>query len=66
MEITLNGQRRQVREGDSVLNLIDGLELSQDAVVIELNGQIVDRTNYGATVLAGGDVVELVRFVGGG
>jgi len=66
MEITLNGERREAGTGDSVLDLIDGLGLPQDAVVIERNGKIVERADYEATVLASGDVIELVRIVGGG
>ena len=66
MEITLNGERREMRAGDSVLDLIDGLVLPRDAVVIERNGKIVQRTDYRATLLACGDAIELVRIVGGG
>jgi len=66
MEITLNGERREIRAGDSLVDLIDGLGLPRDAVVIECNGKIVGRADYEATVLASGDVIELVRIVGGG
>jgi sulfur carrier protein len=66
MEITMNGERREMRDGESLLDLIDGLGLPRDAVVIERNGEIVERTTYGATLLAGGDAIEVVRFVGGG
>ncbi|MCX5770026.1 MAG: sulfur carrier protein ThiS [Candidatus Hydrogenedentes bacterium] len=66
MEITLNGERRSIPAGGSLLDLIDGLALPRDAVVIERNGKIVDRADYGETLLAGSDVIELVRIVGGG
>ena len=66
MDITLNGERREARAGESLLDLIDGLGLPRDAVVIERNGKIVERTSYGGTFLSGGDVIELVRIVGGG
>jgi len=66
MEITLNGEQRELTTGESLLDLIDGLGLPRDAVVIERNGKIVERSDYGATLLAGGDVIELVRIVGGG
>ncbi|MDU4960791.1 MAG: sulfur carrier protein ThiS [Sporomusaceae bacterium] len=35
-------------------------------IAVELNGAIVPRTQYGSTVLADGDNVEVVCFVGGG
>ncbi len=35
-------------------------------VAVERNGEIVPRADYEDTVLADGDEVEVVRFVGGG
>lgn len=35
-------------------------------VVVEKNGDIVPRNKWEETVLAAGDVIEIVSFVGGG
>ena len=35
-------------------------------VAVERNGDIVPKAQYGETVLADGDSVEVVSFVGGG
>ena len=35
-------------------------------VAVERNGEIVPKVKYGETVLADGDSVEVVSFVGGG
>ena len=35
-------------------------------VAVERNGEIVPKAKYGETVLADGDSVEVVSFVGGG
>ena len=35
-------------------------------LAVERNGDIVPRAQYGETVLEDGDVLEIVRFVGGG
>ena len=35
-------------------------------LAVERNGNIVPRARYGETVLEDGDVLEIVRFVGGG
>lgn len=35
-------------------------------VAVELNGNIVPKTQYSQTVLKDGDSVEVVSFVGGG
>lgn len=66
MEIRLNGEVRAVREGLSVADLIAELGLGGRRVAVELNQDILARDLYPTTLLAGGDVVEVVQFVGGG
>ena len=66
MEITCNGEKRQVAEGSTVLSMIVELGLEPDYVVAECDAAIVGRDAYGATPLKEGSVVELIRFVGGG
>lgn len=66
MQITLNGERREAPQGQSVLDLVAALSLPPKAVVVELNGTIVDQAQFAATRLSPGDVLEVVRFVGGG
>ena len=66
MEITVNGERRDVAEETTLLALIDALRLEPKLVVAQRNEDIVDRTQYAGTKLAQGDVLELVHIVGGG
>ncbi|MCL1918333.1 MAG: sulfur carrier protein ThiS [Peptococcaceae bacterium] len=37
-----------------------------DHVATEINGEVVPKTAYESVVLSDGDVIEIVRFVGGG
>jgi sulfur carrier protein len=66
MEITLNGEARQVPAPATLDDLLRHLGLDPRTVVVEHNRQIVRRPALGATTLAAGDTVELVHFVGGG
>lgn len=66
IEIEVNGSSRRVRPGISVATLLDQLELDPRAVVVELNRQILRRTELEDMRLEAGDRVELVHFVGGG
>lgn len=65
MQLTVNGEPRRVA-ATTVLALLSELGLNPLATVVERNGAIVDRTAYADTHLADGDVLELVRIVGGG
>ena len=69
MEIVLNGQPRTVDLDPQTATLdalIGALEMKQDRVAVERNGEIVRRTEWAATAIQSGDRLEIVHFVGGG
>jgi thiamine biosynthesis protein ThiS len=66
IDITVNGERRAVARGATLLELLGSLELDPRAVVVEHNRAIVRRLALGDVRVAPGDAVELVHFVGGG
>jgi sulfur carrier protein len=66
IEVTINGQRREIADGTTVRGLIDELGLGGKPVAVERNREVVPRSNHATTVLAAGDRVEVVTFVGGG
>lgn len=66
IEIQLNGEPRSAREGETVAELLDRLDVDRRKVVVELNRQIVRRNEVDDVELEDGDRVELVQFVGGG
>jgi thiamine biosynthesis protein ThiS len=65
MKITING-REQTSESITLAQLIENLGMKQDRVAVELNRDIVPRTQWAETYLAEGDRLEIVHFVGGG
>jgi thiamine biosynthesis protein ThiS len=64
-ELVVNGEKRE-SAARTLSGLLAELALAECAVVAEINGVLIDRDAYAATLLARGDVVELIRFVGGG
>jgi thiamine biosynthesis protein ThiS len=65
--LTVNGDPRSVAAGSSLSDLLVGLKLDPRLVVIEHNRTILrNRDAYTSLVLADGDVLEIVHFVGGG
>lgn len=66
IEVIVNGQARPVTEGTTVAALISDLGLAGRPVAVERNREVVPRALHGSTVLAAGDRLEVVTFVGGG
>ena len=64
--IELNGLRREVRDGESVAELVAELELRPGMVAVEVNEALVLRDRREGTALRAGDRVELVTIMGGG
>ncbi len=66
IDVVINGEARTVVHGTTVAGLIGELGLGDRRVAVERNREVVPRAAHATTVLAAGDRIELVTFVGGG
>ncbi|MFK8330697.1 sulfur carrier protein ThiS [Pseudomonas sp. BJa5] len=66
MRILLNGEPFELPDSESVEALLTRLDLVGRRVAVELNLDIVPRSQHAATVLREGDQVEVVHAIGGG
>ena len=66
IDVTVNGEARQIAAGHTVTSFLESLELNPALVVVERNREILDRDRYDRVGVEAGDTLELVHFVGGG
>lgn len=66
MQIVVNGDNRDVPENLPLIELLLSLDLKPQMTIVERNGRILDPMTYAEVYLCKDDVLELVRFVGGG
>jgi sulfur carrier protein len=66
IQISVNGQPKQLPPGISVSGLIEALALTGKRVAVECNGEIVPRSRHAEATLHDGDRLEIVVAVGGG
>ena len=66
VRIELNGEAKELGEGTTLLGLVEQLSLAPERLAVELNREVVRRSDWPAVVLSEGDRVEIVHFVGGG
>jgi thiazole synthase len=64
--LTLNGELRRFRIHATVADLVRDIGLDPAKVAVERNLEIVSRSTLEDVVLADGDRLEIVHFVGGG
>jgi sulfur carrier protein len=66
MVVLANGRPFDLPEGATVATLIERMGLAGRVVVVEHNGDPVDRSAVARTALSDGDRCEVVRAVAGG
>jgi len=66
MRVTVNGETVELPEGLNASELVERIGLADQRIALEVNREIVPRSEYGSTRLNEGDRVEIVRAIGGG
>ena len=66
MTISLNGERVDAFEAETIAQLIDRYQLPPQSVLVEHNGLAVHRREWSERALVEGDRIEFIRVVAGG
>ena len=66
LTVIVNGEARVIPAGTTVVGLLESMELGPKWVVVERNGEPVEKRDMATTVLTDGDRLELVKAVAGG
>ena len=66
VEITINGEPRTISSGSTAADLIAQLGLTGKRLALEVNQDIVSRSEYARFTLQANDKVEVVHAIGGG
>ena len=66
IELAINGKPVALDAPTPLLDYLARLGVDPRSVAVEHNGEILERAGYERAVLNAGDVVEIVRMVGGG
>jgi sulfur carrier protein len=66
MRVIINGAEQDVEDGLSLSELLKKLELSSARIAVELNLEVVRKTEWSNIMLKENDKLEIIHFVGGG
>jgi sulfur carrier protein len=66
MRVFVNGDEKDFGSDISLADLITHLDLPAARIAVELNREVVRRSEWGSTMLKDDDRIEIVHFVGGG
>lgn len=66
IQLTINGKPERIDGAQTVLGLLESMQLAGKRLAVERNGEIVPKGRHADTRLADGDRLEIVVAVGGG
>jgi sulfur carrier protein len=66
LKVIVNGTEREIDAGSNVAELLAELGLEAGSVALEVNRELLPRSEYDAHELHEGDRLEIVTLVGGG
>ncbi len=66
INIKLNGEKREIPQETSLVQMLELFSLPKQRVAIELNNNVIRRIDWPETVVRESDKIEVVHFVGGG
>ncbi len=66
MELVINGKCEQLPDGINAVQLIEHLGLADERLAMEVNEEIVPRSQFASHNFTAGDQIEIVRAIGGG
>lgn len=66
MEIVVNGETLEVRDGIDVASLIEKLGIKDRVMGVAINSKIVKKEEWDSKIVQQNDKVEFLSFVGGG
>lgn len=66
LQLSVNGETHSMSGERTIAQLLDDLGVTAKHVAVELNGELVPRTQHADQALTNGDCLEIVTLVGGG
>jgi thiamine biosynthesis protein ThiS len=64
--IILNGENKQIENKTNITQLLQSLDLANKRVAVEINQQLIPRSDFASHTLNEHDKVEIVQAIGGG
>lgn len=66
VDVTVNGDRRQLDDPTTVADVVAGFCASTDGIAVARNGDVIPRSAWPMTTLGAGDRVEILTAAAGG
>ena len=66
IKVRINAEQRELEAGLNVTELLALVGVAQAGVMVEKNGEVINRDRFDEEPVQEGDKLELIRLIGGG
>ena len=66
IKIFINGDLKKIPQETNIVSVLESLNISTKHIAIEINENLVFRSDWKETNLKDGDKIEIVKAIGGG
>ena len=66
IQVFINGKKKEFYNNNTLITLLDFLEIDENGIAIEINLIVIPRSQYKNTIIKNDDKIEIVQFIGGG
>ncbi len=66
IRLTINGKPKELPAPTDLVQYLESLDISTQFIAVGYNGEVIEKESFHEVTLVEGDVVEIVRPVGGG
>ena len=66
IRLTVNGKPQELPAPTGLVQFLESLDIATQFIAVGYNGEVIEKENFDEVTLVDGDVLEIVRPVGGG
>ena len=66
IRLTVNGKPKELPAPTPLVAFLESLDIATQFIAVGYNGEVIEKENFHEVTLTDGDVLEIVRPVGGG
>lgn len=66
MKVILNGKEKEIKENETISDMLKELNIKEKMVAVEINLKIIDKKEFKNVFIKENDKIEIVHFMGGG
>ena len=66
IQIYINGKKKNINSNSNLINILEEYSLKNKLVAVEINQEVIPKSNYKTKKINKNDRIEILELIGGG